>query len=95
MGQINDLFCLWGAGDGWKIAEYAELTAEPGQAENMMAALDSAKKVAEEHEEVVRQAGVPGTFTYPYSWLIVLWVHLIRLDLSRLLPSHSKTRLLS
>ena len=55
------------AGTDWKIAQYVGLTSEPAQAENMMAALDSAKKVAEEHEEVVRQAGVPGTFTYPYS----------------------------
>ena len=45
------------AGTDWKIAQYVGLTAEPAQAENMMAALDSAKKVAEEHEEVVRKAG--------------------------------------
>ena len=44
-------------GTEWKIAEYVQLTADPGQAESMKAALDSAMKAEEEHEEMVRKVG--------------------------------------
>ena len=45
------------AGTDWKIAEYVQLTADPGQAESMVTALDSAMKAEEEHEEMVRKIG--------------------------------------
>ena len=43
------------AGADWMIAEYVQLTADPGQAESMMTALESAMKAEEEHEEMVRK----------------------------------------
>ena len=41
----------------WMIAEYVQLTSEPGQAENMTTVLEAAKKAEEEHEEMVRWVG--------------------------------------
>ena len=50
-------------GTEWKIAEYVQLTADPGQAESMKAALDSAMKAEEEHEEEVREVGKKTKFS--------------------------------
>ena len=51
------------AGTDWKIAEYVQLTADPGQAESMVTALDSARKAEEEHEEKVREVGKKTKFS--------------------------------
>ena len=52
------------AGRDWKIAEYVQLTeTDPGKAESMVAALDSAMKAEEEHEEKAREVGKKTKFS--------------------------------